>query len=365
MPWQAEFCNKLTDDGHFICRTFCFIISIKTYQIQLMKNKETLRKIIITRTKLYIVALMFFAANIFAVYFLISPERAIAAIPSDAQLTQQGRNSPECKRAAANDTVYNNEEAVLKVCAKEYVHGYKNPKTTNGDKTDFDYCKKAGYAIAIISVCVAGHKKGRADRVQADKDAQQPKPSGNLTDAQIKKLATTSPECMKLKSSSNDPSLNANYGHCTLGYFEGYKGTKTKQQACSNSAVKANCEAGYDAGKADKAAGVKTASEQSEASAKRNDPTNAGPEGGSITDCDAKFLNPLSWIICPIIDIGADLTDSMFQNVISPLLSDVPISDNREDPVYKAWQGFRLIANIMLVGSMLAIVYAQTRGGDK
>lgn len=91
----------------------------------------------------------------------------------------------------------------------------------------------------------------------------------------------------------------------------------------------------------------------------------SGADGGSLTDCNAEFKNPLSWIICPIIDIGAGLTDSVFQDIVKPLLDDVPVSAKPSDPIYQVWQGFRLIANIMLVGSMLIIVYAQTKGGDK
>lgn len=127
----------------------------------------------------------------------------------------------------------------------------------------------------------------------------------------------------------------------------GYKGAldgKSKEGVCGNARDKQACKAGFEGGEK-----AKEAAEE-------------GP--GGLADCDLTS-NPLSWIVCPIIDLGANLTDFMFQNIINPLLSDVPISAERGDPVYKAWQGFRLIANLMLVVSMLMIVYAQTRGGGQ
>lgn len=85
-------------------------------------------------------------------------------------------------------------------------------------------------------------------------------------------------------------------------------------------------------------------------------------EDNELTDCDLKASNPLSWIICPIIDAGANGTDWIFQNIIEPLLSDIPLSTDPRNEFFKAWQGFRLIANIILVIGMLGIVYSMARG---
>lgn len=79
-------------------------------------------------------------------------------------------------------------------------------------------------------------------------------------------------------------------------------------------------------------------------------------------ECDTELTNPLSWVLCPVIELGANLTDYVFSNIVKPLLEEVPISTNPNDPGYKAWSQFRLIGNIVLVGTMLAVVYAQVRG---
>ena len=91
----------------------------------------------------------------------------------------------------------------------------------------------------------------------------------------------------------------------------------------------------------------------------------AGTGGGNTADedsCDAKFSAPMTWIICPAIDMGIAMTDKVFSDFIKPLMEDVPVSSNPADGSYKAWQQFRLIGNIVLVGAMLAVVYAQVKG---
>jgi hypothetical protein len=100
----------------------------------------------------------------------------------------------------------------------------------------------------------------------------------------------------------------------------------------------------------------------------KNNPNPGGPGGGGggedneLTDCDLQVSNPLSWILCPVIDLGANGTDWLFQNVIEPLLSDIPLSVNPKDDFFQAWQGFRFIANVILVIGMLGIVYSMARG---
>lgn len=99
-----------------------------------------------------------------------------------------------------------------------------------------------------------------------------------------------------------------------------------------------------------------------------NDTENLGvPDNGTGSaktqpDCDASLNSPLSWILCPVIDLGAALTDFIFQTFVRGLLEEVPISAETDDGGYLAWQQFRMLANIMLVGTLLAIVYGQVKG---
>lgn len=82
-------------------------------------------------------------------------------------------------------------------------------------------------------------------------------------------------------------------------------------------------------------------------------------------DCDAKLSSTLSWILCPIIDIGVNMSDYVFENFILPFLENVPISTDPQDGSYKAWSQFRILANVLLIGTMLMVVYAQTKGGGR
>ena len=88
----------------------------------------------------------------------------------------------------------------------------------------------------------------------------------------------------------------------------------------------------------------------------------AGNEEEKV-DCDTKLNSVLSWIACPLIDQGVNLSDFVYKDVVEPMLEDVPVSTNPKDPSYIAWQQFRLLANVLLVGTLLVVVYSQAKGG--
>ncbi len=71
----------------------------------------------------------------------------------------------------------------------------------------------------------------------------------------------------------------------------------------------------------------------------------------------------LTWIICPIIDLGQSVSEEVFGTFLEPLLKDVPINTDQNNGGYAAWQSFRILANIVLVGAMLTLVYGMIRGG--
>lgn len=91
----------------------------------------------------------------------------------------------------------------------------------------------------------------------------------------------------------------------------------------------------------------------------------SGEEGGNneSPDCDAKLSSPLSWIVCPVVDMGTAFTDFVYTEFVQGLLEDVPIGTDPSNGGFLAWQQFRLLGNIILVGTLLAVVYSQARGG--
>ena len=96
---------------------------------------------------------------------------------------------------------------------------------------------------------------------------------------------------------------------------------------------------------------------------KVNQQGNGDNDNEKEPSCDAQLSSIISWVLCPIIDGSLGATHFMFENIISPFLEDVPITTDPEDGSYRAWKNFRLLGNIVLVGTMMAVVYAQVKGG--
>jgi hypothetical protein len=134
---------------------------------------------------------------------------------------------------------------------------------------------------------------------------------------------------------------------CKLGYENVLEG-KSIEDACKNFSGPSEtaCEIGAAAGVTGKANGEQ--------------PSSTPP--ANQADCDVQLFSPLSWIICPVLDLGASLTDFVFKDIVGPLLKDVPVSTDPKDPAFQAWQQFRILGNILLIGSLLAVVYSQARG---
>ncbi|MEK9195733.1 MAG: hypothetical protein AAB914_00005, partial [Patescibacteria group bacterium] len=94
------------------------------------------------------------------------------------------------------------------------------------------------------------------------------------------------------------------------------------------------------------------------------DPTKATTDtSGTEPDCDTTFTNPMSWILCPVMHGGAKFTDFVFGSLVKPLLQSNPIGTDSDNGFYKAWQSFRAIANILLIGILLILVLSQLTEG--
>jgi hypothetical protein len=89
--------------------------------------------------------------------------------------------------------------------------------------------------------------------------------------------------------------------------------------------------------------------------------------GDSRPSCETTSGNPLSWGLCPAINGAAAIADWVLESFIVPFLENVPISTDRggdSTGVFDAWSGFRILANIMLVGVLLFIVIAEAVGKE-
>jgi hypothetical protein len=72
--------------------------------------------------------------------------------------------------------------------------------------------------------------------------------------------------------------------------------------------------------------------------------------------------SPLGVVICPFIEGVAGASDWIYSTFIEALLTNVPIGNSPSDPAFTAWQSFRILGNIILVGALLAMVFAQSFG---
>ncbi|MBW3568748.1 hypothetical protein KY385_01310, partial [Candidatus Parcubacteria bacterium] len=174
-----------------------------------------------------------------------------------------------------------------KLCKETFVAGYLNRPKPNYNKFEQDLWKR-----------------GNANKVYADGVATRD------TD-DTRRGAEAACKEAKDEGASID---------CYRGYAVGLKGM-SKEDACNNAVYDIRaCRAGWDAGAAARSS-ERAAAQREAAKADEAD----DPGESELANCDIKLLNPMSWIICPIIDIGASLSDTVFQDVVKPLLSDVPV----------------------------------------
>lgn len=99
------------------------------------------------------------------------------------------------------------------------------------------------------------------------------------------------------------------------------------------------------------------------------------PDAGAPA-CETSGFN-LSWIMCPIITGFAETSDTIFNQMVQPLLvsrdlgytdpNRGAVSSNAADEdqknLFQIWSTFRILANILLVVALLIIVIGQSIGG--
>jgi len=93
--------------------------------------------------------------------------------------------------------------------------------------------------------------------------------------------------------------------------------------------------------------------------------------GNGQLDCDTKFSNPLTWVICPVIDVLAgfiDVVDGLITNMMTietgSIFCDSGPDAKTCDAYYTAWQSFRNIALGLMVIAGLIVVISQAIGTE-
>lgn len=241
-----------------------------------------------------------------AVSFLAS--MLVVQIPGTA-------NAQSTDQAAANACKSYESDRMNKLCQDAY------KKSSGGNANKSEVCNKASSEIAPFlpksqEACEAGFEAGNKVRE-----------TNQTPDAE--------------KACRGEDFSGAELINCKNGYL-GAKARKSKDETCKDVKPDKNkkaCEQGFSL------AGVVTDTEDLD-----NQP-----------NCE-NTKNSLSFVVCPLLDGMANTSDWVFGTVIQPLLQNIPVSTDTQDPSYKAWQGFRIIANIILIGALLAVVYYQAKG---
>lgn len=233
----------------------------------------------------------------------------------------------------------------MEVCKRHYVEGYLG-----------DPCTQA--AGTTIDMCGAGANERKKDFLSSPRQLCSAYVNSGLG-------KNGAPSWLKnLKNNQKGAAISA----CALGFEHGISG-RTGQAPCSQ---RFSGNFRFDAC----VEGTRIANlhvftiREVEAHALGKGVNAANDRGGNedenLADCDAKLSSVLSWILCPVIDMAAGTSDFVYEQIIQPLLNDSPVSTKAEGKgsgPYQAWQGFRFLANIILVGSMIVLVYGVARGG--
>lgn len=85
-------------------------------------------------------------------------------------------------------------------------------------------------------------------------------------------------------------------------------------------------------------------------------------QGQTSATCEVTGNNTASWFLCPIINGASAFADWILESIIVPFLDGIPLDTASDSSMFQVWSSFRIIANIMLVGLLLAIALAQGAG---
>ncbi|HYF96564.1 MAG TPA: hypothetical protein VD947_00835 [Patescibacteria group bacterium] len=260
----------------------------------------------------------------------------------DAGLQYPDPKEVESKVAACQSGFYN---ALAK--------GAVRPANVNGTNTPcykIQYPRNTSLAYACAHYGYIPAFKNRNHLINLSKN--KPKPSQELQD-QRKALA----ECDD-KVGASGTNKDQLMEWCAKGYIGAKNGKKYSEVCKGTTSVNISyCRHGYNLANGKyKGAGDPGPSDP--------DADAAGDAAGDEdANCSGEGLS-IGWVICPIVETASNFGKYTFENIIQPLMEESPLSTDPADPTYKSWQAFRLIGNILLIASMLAIVYSQAKGGE-
>jgi hypothetical protein len=240
-----------------------------------------------------------------------------------------------------------------KKCVSGYNVGYANPNNNDTSAA----CPTSQAVSVWYQYCIDGYKGGQKDK----KAEAGPAPSSSNVQQAAEKA------CQPYKDQKNvsQTDKDQNFKGCVAGYT-GQKGSKDSNDACrSFSGVAASaCLEGYNNAANGQAVTPGSGATVTPPTTSTSSSSGTGDDSKQL-DCDTQFDNPLTWIICPVVDTMAgmvDALDSMITNQMSIETGDIFCSTGTCTAYYTAWQSFRNIALGLVAIAGLVIVISQALG---
>jgi hypothetical protein len=326
-----------------------------------MKNFVRHRLKFIDRQKIVPVSLLIMLVT----YLAVSAAAFVPGFSSEAFAANNSTNY--CRTLVGNEqqppvdaNSVPEDNAFVQDCEKGYAAGYQNPKNN-------DYSATCNSTVSHIAECKSGYQQG-----QKDKNAE----SGNSTPtpAQIKAAAEKACQPYKDQDGVSSDDKAKNFKGCVDGYT-GQMNGKDRTASCENySGVSQNaCLHGHTAAIDGKPIVPRTADTAPDSTGGTTGSGSGNSTNTKQLDCDTKFSNPLTWVLCPVIDILSgvvDLLDGMITNELSIEGNTIfcnkgSVSDGQQkvcDAYHSAWSKFRNIALGFMVIVGLVIVISQALG---
>lgn len=225
--------------------------------------------------------------------------------------------------------------------------------------------------FARQGACTMGRDQGTKD---GETDRKNSQPAGSTekipTDKELTEMAKKDSVC---KALGGDKMKESCYAGFIAGYkFEAKKSSKDMGDFCKNGSTVAagfkvsdvdKCRQGFEAGREGKKGGAITPVDQVD-----QEPTATNNAAEENDDCDTKFYNPLTWIVCPLIDgvnTAVDQLDVAINNLLTIDTARIFDSSDVNGTGYayqQAWNSFRVIGIAIIVISALIVIVSSAFG---
>jgi hypothetical protein len=352
MRQPRRVCKPTSLENYILRKSLCYSLEVK------MKHFSRNSFKYFGPAKRFFVCLVLLTPLLVGLLNLSPPAipQASAATYNQAKATQACKEEvAKATRHAPSDYKDNNHPHIVN-CLKGYKYAFDNPNS------DVQHDSAVACGLDVEAKCLIGLTRGVADRKSAN-TPQTPSSTSN-----IKKDAEKACQPYKTEKDQTSKDQVENFNACVAGYT-GQRNGKGSEETCKsyNGSTKAVCLGGFNAATNNTISDpVKDRADNTVDPSKTGNDT-AGNDQKQL-DCDTQFNNPLTWIICPVVDTLAGIIDGLDRLITKQLTiktSDIFCdSGGTCNAYYSAWQSFRNIALGIMAIFGLVIIISQALGWE-